>query len=70
MTFEKVGLLLALVRRSIECLKIILMMPKSLLNSVEVLQLSFIIANEQPDLWLSIVKVSNEGPKLGTGSGK
>lgn len=64
--FEKVGLLLALVRRSFQCLKVILV-PKiqhkwsrNLLTSQEVLELALVIANEPADLWNALVKQSQE----------
>ena len=63
--FEKVGLLLGLVKRSIESIGIIMNHSKNLLSSTDVLQFALVIANEQPDLWQSIVKISNESNKLG-----
>jgi len=63
--FEKVGLLLGLVKRSIESIGILMNHSKNLLSSTEVLQFALVIANEQPDLWQGIVKLSNESNKLG-----
>jgi hypothetical protein len=54
---DKVGLLIALIRRSFHCLKIILVpkiehkWSKNLLTAQEVLDLALIIANEPADLW-------------------
>ena len=65
--FEKVGLLFALVRRSIESIGILMNHTKNLLNSTEILQFALVIANESPDLWQDIVKQSsNETKKTGT----
>ena len=63
--FEKVGLLLGLVKRSIESIGIIMNHSKNLLSTTDVLQFALVIANEQPDLWQGIVKISNESNKLG-----
>ena len=65
LVFEKVGLLLGLVKRSIESIGIIMNHSKNLLSSTDVLQFALVIANEQPDLWQGIVKISNESNKLG-----
>ncbi len=65
LVFEKIGLLFALVRRSIESIGILMNHTKNLLNSTDILQFALVIANEQPDLWQAIVKSSAETNKLG-----
>lgn len=44
--FEKVGLLLGLVKRSIESVGIIINHSKNLLSTTDVLQFALVIANE------------------------
>jgi hypothetical protein len=44
--FEKVGLLLGLVKRSIESVGIIMNHSKNLLSTTDVLQFALVIANE------------------------
>jgi hypothetical protein len=44
--FEKVGLLLGLVKRSIESVGIIMNYSKNLLSTTDVLQFALVIANE------------------------
>jgi hypothetical protein len=64
--FDKIAILVALIRRSFQCLKILLVpkiqhkWSKNLLTSQEVLEFALVIANEPADLWLSLVKESQQ----------
>jgi hypothetical protein len=55
--FEKVGLLIPLLRHSYECLKILLIprsehsWSKNLLTHFEVLELALVLGHESADLW-------------------
>ena len=60
--FDKIALLLGLIRKSFHCLKLLLVpklqhkWSKNLLTAQEVLDLALVIANEPADLWAAIVK--------------